>query len=300
MNITIIFNRDSSGDLVVEDSVKTAQAIAKNLASLGHQTELFELKSQKLPRFSADVLFNQAWGIGRHQNSEDQVAKLLEKTGIPYTGADFKAIRLTSDKIKTKKLFQWANILTPKFHIIKDLKFPVIVKPSGEDCSIGVSQNSVYNEPVLVEEYIAGRELNVTVLGDEVLPISEITFGPVFQNKYKIVDFRAKWETNSPEYKQSMSVCPAKLPPALTKKVQSLAFEVFKLTGCRDYARVDFRLSPDETPFVLEINANPAIGPDDGAVRSARAGGYSYSKFLEKIVKLAYARNPKTKRTQSR
>lgn len=294
MRITIIYNQDNSGDAVVDDSIKTAQAIAQNLATLGHQTDLFELKSNKLPKFSADVLFNQAWGVGSDENSEDKVAQLLEKTGISYTGADAKAIRLTGDKIKTKKLLKYANISTPRFQIIKNLRFPLIVKPSQEDCSLGISQSSIYNEPILIEEYIDGRELNVTILGHEVLPISEITFGPTFKNKYKIVDFAAKWEKRTPEYKQTVGVCPAKLPASLSRKIQSLALKVFKLTHGRDLTRIDFRLSSDGTPFVLEVNVNPAIGPEDGAVRSARAGGLSYPKFLEKIVKLAYGRHYQT------
>lgn len=291
MKIIVIYNRDSSGDAVVADSVKTSQAIAKNLAALGYKTALFELKKSLPPLPHCDVYFNQAWGIGSLVG-EDKVADLLEKTGLPYTGATAAAIRLTEDKAKTKKILSSHGLLTPRFQTI-NLHFPVIVKPNAEDCSLGITQQSIFPEPILIEEYIEGRELNATLLGDEVLPISEIIFGPSFKNKYKIVDYDAKWEEKSAACKETPGVCPAKLSSKLRQKVADLAKKAYVITGCRDYARIDFRLAKDGTPYILEVNANPAIGPKDGAVRSAAAAGYSYPKFLEKIVKLAYARSSK-------
>ncbi|MBI4099636.1 ATP-grasp domain-containing protein [Candidatus Microgenomates bacterium] len=314
MKITVVFNQGRTREALTDDSVQTAHAIAAALASLGHQTDLFELKDTNLPKILPDVFFNQAWGVGSDENSEDKVAEFLAATGVSYTGADATAICLTSDKAATKKLLADHNISTPRWQkvtqpdfVLKDLSFPVIVKPDGQDCSLGIDQKSIFTNPagltekvatllkefgesVLVEEYIAGRELNVTVLGNEVLPISEITFGPSFKDKYPIVDYAAKWEVQSASYQETVGVCPAPLSPATRELVAELAKKAFTFTNCRDYARVDFRLDQNEAPYVLEVNVNPAIGPDDGATRSAKAAGLSYAKFLEKVVKLAYAR----------
>ncbi len=328
MTIVIVFNQESTRDskdkenLVADDSVVTAKAIAKNLQSLGHQISLFELTKKSIPelfRMSPDLFFNQAWGIGNDENSEDQVTELLEKTGIIYTGADSKNIRLTGRKSEVKKLLQTKKIVTPAFQLVssknfslnRKLHFPLIIKPDSQDCSLGINQKSVFRsaqriddqveklfdhfkEPVLIEEYISGHELSVTVLGNgqkaEALPISEIVFGHSFANKYKIVDFAAKWEKGTSAYKQTKGVCPARITDRKTKQIQTIARQVFLVTGCRDYARVDFRLSDKNVPYVLEVNTNPAIGPEDGAVRSAKAAGYSYPEFLDKIVREACLR----------
>lgn len=329
MRIIVVFNREEKNssekdieNLVADDSVKTAREIAKNLRSLGHQTKLFELTDKSISNLltlSPDLFFNQAWGIGSDENSEDQVIDLLEKTGVPYTGSDQKTIRLTQNKSQTKILLQTKGITTPnfqkvsqkKFRLSGDLNFPLIIKPDGQDCSLGIDARSIFTSPrgieekvaallshfgesVLIEEYIDGRELNTTILGNgngaKVLPVSEITFGPSFKNKYKIVDFSAKWQVKSRAYRETIGVCPAKLSDKELTLVQDVALKSFMATACHDYARVDIRLSKEGVPYVLEINANPAIGPKDGAVRSARAQGYSYPKFLEKIAQEALGR----------
>lgn len=318
MKVTVVYNRSATANPVTDDSVQTAQAINTALTSLGYDADLFELKDASLPNKLPDVFFNQAWGIGDDENSEDKVVEILESSGIPFTGASATAIRLTGDKAQTKKLLTTAGVPTPKWQtvsqrnfVLNDFSFPVIVKPDGQDCSLGIDQNSIFTSPagvtdkvaallkefsdsVLIEEYVAGREINATVLGDQVLPLSEITFGPSFASQYKIVDYASKWETKSPSFRDTVGVCPADLPAAVTKNIAQLAIKAFELTGGRDFARVDFRLRSDNQPFVLEVNVNPAIGPDDGATRSAHAAGLSYAKFLEKIVQLAYARRRQT------
>ncbi len=328
MKITVVYNRVESLDvgepediLADQDTVKTAQEIASALAVLGHDVNLFELSeknAKELKKLDTDFFFNTAFGIGSAPKSEAEVADLLEKTGKPFSGSDRKAIVLTTDKIATKDILLAADLPTPKFRVFSDgrklnslLKFPLIVKPNGEDCSLGINESSVvrnrknlysqikqleesYGESVLVEEYINGRELNVTILGNgefaEVLPVSEIVFGPCFNNKYKVVDFAAKWEEESASFKETVGVCPAKLKEGIRKKVEEISLEAFNLTGCRDYARVDFRLGKDNIPYILEVNANPAIGHSDGATRSAKAAGYSYAQFLQKIIDIALAR----------
>ena len=329
MNITLIYNlvtsvsRGQPEDILADqDSVKTAEAVAKNLRLAGNEVELLSIDEKNIGHLKerkTDLFFNQAFGINSLPKTEYQVAEALAATGVPYTGSDAKAILLTTDKIATKELLLKNGVPTPKFQRFKncreeinpELAFPLIAKPSNEDCSLGIDSLSVlttkkqaygkiekickaYVEPTLVEEYIPGRELNVSILGNglkaEILPISEIIFGPSFKGKFQVVDFAAKWFEDSVAYRETTGVCPAKLDPAVQKEVEEVAKKAFLLTGCRDYARVDIRLSTDGTPYVLEVNANPGIGPEDGMIRSAKAAGYTYSRFLQQIIDVAKLR----------
>ncbi|MDO8515031.1 MAG: ATP-grasp domain-containing protein [bacterium] len=306
--------------LADEDTVKTAKAIAENLTT-DHDVSLFEVGEENtgdLKKLKPDLFFNNAFGIGSVPKSEVDLANILEDTKIPFTGSPARAIALTTDKVLTKNILMAKNLPTPKFQVFtngeipdKKLRFPLIVKPIAEDCSLGISDSSVvsdekdlmiqvhklretYSEAVMVEEFIEGRELNITVLGNGIhavaLPVSEIIFGKKYPGKYKIVDFNAKWEEATDNYKETNGVCPAELTPEVLENINKISNEAYQLTGCRDFARVDIRLSKDNTPYILEVNANPGIGPNDGAARSARAAGYSYSQFLQKIINVALER----------
>ncbi len=324
MKITVVYNQVETlehGDprdlLADDDTVKTAKAIAEVVRG-----ELFELNENtvgKLKSLETDFFFNNAYGIGSADKSEAEVADFLARTGKPFSGSNSKAIILTDNKIATKETLHAHDLLTPPFQVFPDTntrwdqktKFPLIVKPSSEHCSVGINEKSVvdnpadlydqvayllekYSQPVFAEEYIEGRELNVTVLGNGddavAFPVSEIVFGSSFAGKYKIVDFAAKWEENSVNYKETVGTCPAVLPGDLETKIREAAVAAVKATGCFDYTRVDFRLSEDGQPYILEVNANPAIGPGDGATRSAKVAGYTYPQFLQKIIDVACLR----------
>lgn len=314
MKIVVLYNQvkslavGQSEDLLADqDTVKTAKAIVKNL-KVNHEVSLFEVKEANLKdlrKLKPDVFFNNAFGIGSISKSEVDLAEILEETGVPFTGSGSKAIALTTDKTATKKVVAAVGVPVPGN---SKTNFPLIVKPANEDCSLGINEKAVvknkkeleeqikflektYSEPVLVEEYIDGRELNVSVIGAgknaEVLPISEIIFGPSYKNKPKVVDFAAKWEEKTDSFKETVGVCPAKLPADVENYVKEVALKSFLATGCKNITRVDIRLSKDNIPYVLEVNANPGIGPDDGSTRSARAAGLSYPQFLEKIIQVA-------------
>lgn len=316
MKITILYNRVTAlshgrkEDILADiDTVNTAEAVAKALTTLDHTIDLFELNEKTVPLLNThdtDFFFNNAFGIGDADKSESEVPGLLDKTKKPYSGSGKRALILTTNKIATKEVLVANDLPTAG-----STSFPLIVKPSNEDCSIGISAKSVvntkeeledqikflqetYEEPALIEEYIPGRELNVTVLGNgntaKALPISEIIFGPSFDNKYKVVDFNAKWEEQSGEYKETTGVCPADLPDELTQKIQMLAVKAVAVTNCLDCTRVDFRLDQNLKPYILEVNANPAVGPGDGATRSAKVAGYTYPEFLQAIINAALSR----------
>jgi D-alanine-D-alanine ligase len=185
-----------------------------------------------------------------------------------------------------------------------------LAKPAYEDASVGIDNDSVvnsekdlknriefilfdFNQPALVEEYIDGRELNVAVIGDKtpfVLPISEIDFSEMPIHLHNIVSYQAKWDPNNEAYHKTIPICPAILPPEIERAAKNIALKAFNIMGCRDYARIDIRLSKDNQLYVLEVNPNPDLTEGAGFLRSTEAAGYSYVQTLEAIIKLALAR----------
>ncbi len=188
----------------------------------------------------------------------------------------------------------------------------MIVKPSREDAGIGIETASVvstiaelrkrvrhvieqHDQPALVEEYIDGRELNVGILGNRkpvVFPISEIDMSTLPKQYHRIITYNAKWMKGTDEYEHTKGICPAPLPPALEATIKEMALKAYQVLGGRDYARVDFRLSKENKPYILEVNPNPDISDDAGFARSARAYGYDFDELAGKIVECALERAP--------
>lgn len=327
-HITVLYNDvkelyfgEKEDILADEDTVITAKDIYKTFKNEGYQTDLFEvdeLTVGKIKNLKTDFLFNLCGGIGSIPDSEHEAAKFIAASGIPHSGASSETILLTNDKIKTKELFNKYKIPTPEFFVFKrneDVpprlkKVPFIVKPSNTHCSFGIHNDSVvfsrekllvkageivqkYKNPALVEKYIDGRELNVAMLGNgktvKMLPVSEIIFGRSYQkNKWKIVDFDAKWEEESVNYHETQGICPADLPITAVRKIEKLCLLAYeKMCDNPGYCRFDLRLAKDNRVYFLEINVNPDISNGMGASRSARAAGYNYPAFLKKIVEVS-------------
>jgi D-alanine-D-alanine ligase len=326
MRIGILYNlvdKVESGkeiDKLADNEVlQTASAVKEALEKKGHAASLVRLNGRLeglKKRF--DFIFNLAEGIGGNHLAEPEIALSLKKAGIPFSGADDYALALCMDKARTKKLLQKHEIPTPEFQVFKNpddklkkkLGFPLIVKPAYEDGSIGIELDSVvrnddelrhkvkevlstYNQPALVERFIDGREINVAIIGNRknlyVLPLSEIMFD-FPDNLPKIVSFKAKWVEDSMQYKGTVGKCPAEVPKHLHDKLAEAAKKAFKVTKCKDYARVDFRVKGDEI-YALEVNPNPCINPNGaGFVRSAKAAGYAYDDMINKILELATSR----------
>ena len=300
-------------------------AVRKALLSLGHKVKTLEAKGDLLSLVKAiqssraDLIFNLCEEFIGRTRMEMNIAALLELMEIPFTGSSAIVLGLSQDKGKTKSLFAHCGIPTPAYRVwlsgkdgqVDGLRFPLIVKPLKEDASLGIDNDAVvqniktlrqrvkiihqaYRQPVLVEEYIEGRELNVSIIGNEkpqVLPISEIDFSTMPPEKPKICGYSAKWLEDSQEFVHTVPRCPADLSPKLGKKVLQVSLQAYRTMECRDYARVDIRLSLEGTPFVLEINANPDISPDAGMIRSSRTAGFTYPEFIGRIVELAQARS---------
>ncbi len=267
---------------------------------------------------SPDVIFNFMELYKENSRLEMNIVGMLELLGVPYTGAPPMALSNCQSKVLAKRILNSHGINTARFMLIKkaakrynhNLNYPLIVKPAYEDASVGIENNSIvqdagslrervdyilsiFQQPALVEEFIDGRELNVAVLGDKdpaALPISEIDFSEMPEHLYNIVSYQAKWDPNHEAYHKTIPSCPAELPGRIEKKAKEIAVEAFKIMGCRDYARIDMRLSGDNKLYVLEVNPNPDLTESAGFMRSAEAAGYTYVKTLKKIIGFARER----------
>lgn len=295
------------------------------LNSLGYRTILLNVDSDidRLYNFlrdeRPDLVFNLVESVENEAILEMNVAGVYELLKIPYTGAGPLALGTALHKPRVKEILASHGIRTPRSQVFQPtgrlviepgLKFPLFVKPAQEDASVGISDESVvytsgdlrkrvryifeeFEQPALVEQYIDGRELNVAVLGNRppvAMPISEIDFTGLTPGMHRIVSYEAKWMHGTVAYDGTKGVCPAVLPAGVEARLKGTALRCFELIGCRDYARVDFRLSKDNVPYVLEVNPNPDISDDAGFARSARAHGLAFSETIGKIVESALQR----------
>ncbi|MEK7249486.1 MAG: ATP-grasp domain-containing protein [Bacteroidota bacterium] len=305
--------------------VEEMDDIKEALNSLGFKTNTFNVDSKVdrlisfLQEEKPDLIFNLVECIENEAILEMNVAGLYELFKIPYTGAGPLALGIALNKPRVKEILAANGIRTPQHQVLKvsdkivvkdGMDFPLIVKPSREDASVGISEKSVvyslnelrkqvryvwaeFEQPALVEQFIDGRELNVAVIGNKrpvALPISEIEFSGLNPGMHKIVTYAAKWLNGTVEYEGTNGVCPAPLEQAMEAQLKETALKCYQLIGCRDYARVDFRLSADGVPYVLEVNPNPDISDDAGFARSARAYGFTFPQIIGKIVESALER----------
>lgn len=270
-----------------------------------------------------DVIFNFVEIFKDNSRFEMNIVGLYELMDIPYTGAPALSLANCQNKILAKRLLSTSGIRIPQFFIVPEkssrythkLKYPLLVKPPFEDASVGIENESIvtntkqlkeridyvlkyFASPVLVEEFIEGRELNVAVMGDRrlrVLPISEIDFSEMPNHLHNIVSYQAKWDPHHESYHKTIPICPAPLSKNIEIKAKEIAFKAFKVMGCRDYARVDMRLSKDNRLYVLEVNPNPDITEGAGFMRSAEHAGMTYGQALKRIVQYALSRNSNLK-----
>ncbi|MFH1623800.1 MAG: ATP-grasp domain-containing protein, partial [Pseudomonadota bacterium] len=238
-------------------------------------------------------------------------ASVMELLGIPFSGSPSAALMLTTDKLLTKRLLRARGIRTPKYRSYNNmasffphtLNYPVIVKPRFQDASIGIDQDSIFADgdalrkglpefygrfgPVLVEEYIEGREFNASLLGcplGRVLPIAEIDFSNLPEELYPIVGYRAKWDPESFEYHHTRRTFPEEFPYGLLSNMEKVALDCARLFMLRDYGRVDMRVDSKGKVYVLEINANPCLSPDAGFAAAIHSAGMTYSDFVKILV----------------
>jgi len=328
--VAIVYNEPcpSRYDLVGEKAsvlgiLDEVEAVHQALRKLGYPvirlplTLPLEQAMEKLKTLEVGLVFNLFEGFCGYPDTEAFVPEILSGLGIPYTGSPGAVLKLACDKAKTKALLQASGIdtspcqlLTPETLPLFQLSYPCIVKPSGEDASHGLSEESVVNDSAslekrvtiisnsygggaLVEEFIDGREFNATVLGNSeyiVLPVSEIAYS-LPPGMPRVLTFAAKWEPGSLYFQSTKVICPAQISISDRERIAETTLAVFRMVGCRGYARVDMRLDKERRLNVIEVNPNPDISPGSGAARQAEAGGMTYPQFIEKIVLLALEKN---------
>jgi D-alanine-D-alanine ligase len=271
---------------------------------------------RRIRELKVDVLINLCEEFLGRPQLEANVAAGFEAIGIPFTGNTSKALSICQDKFKAKAILNAFGLPTAKGRLVTsadqkiDIPFPAIVKPNQEDASLGIYQDSVvrdpqalqekvnkiidaYRQPALVEEFIQGREFNVAVLVSDrlqALPVSEIDFSSMPESAPHICSYEAKWFEDHVLYATTPAICPAPIDDTLRDKLHQYALAAFQAMGCRDYARVDFRMGPDGRIAILEVNPNPDTSLDAGFVRALKAAGIDYAEFWSRMIENALRR----------
>ena len=327
-NVAIVYNAyeprpTATGERLSEESVaEMAQQAQEAVRSLGLGTTLVPLQRSllnflnRVKELNPDALVNLCEGYFGRPQWESNVAGIFELLGLTFTGNGAKTLALCQDKFKAKAVLKASGLPTaPAQLMLKgdeplELRFPLIVKPNAEDASLGVYPESVvrdeealrrqvrrcldnYKQPVLVEAFIDGREFNVSVMENgeaKALPVSEIDYSAMPKDMPRILGYDAKWFEDHPLYQKTPPVCPAPVDDGTRARLQGLAEAAFRTMGCRDYARVDFRMDAKGRPFILEVNPNPDISTNAGYARALKAAGIEYAAFWGVMVDNALKR----------
>ena len=286
-----------------EISLKTGDAIATALEARGHRVVRIDVDrrlDETLRKTPIDVAFLALHGT---YGEDGCVQGMLETMGIPYTGSGVLASALAMDKAMSKRVFEREALPTPHWMALEagvpgsaiDTKllggYPLVVKPNAQGSTVGLSivkhpselqpaiaKASEFDSLVLVEQFIEGRELTVPVIGDEAFPIVEI------EPKSGFYDYASKYTKGASAY-----TCPAKLDKELARHVRELAVESSQVLGCRGVTRVDFRLTEDDEPYILEVNTLPGMTPTSLVPMAAAAKGLTYDQLVGRILDLAVA-----------
>ncbi|MFC2149071.1 D-alanine--D-alanine ligase [Candidatus Auribacterota bacterium] len=291
--------------------------VCNALSELGHKAEPVAIYDDpmkfiaSLVDFGPDLAFNLVESVYNNSAYEMNIPGLLELLKIPYTGSPSIALGLCVEKGKAKELLASRGIPTPGFFTARstsdlgklNIDFPLFVKPLHEDGSLGISADSVVSDrdglyeiveklsarygSVLIEKYIDGRELNVSILGNnppKVLPVSEIDYSQMPSGSPKVLTYNAKWINHSEEYIGSKPLCPACISDKTKLLLERYVLDVFELFSLKDYGRVDFRMDKSGNVYVIDINPNPCISVESGFIRSAGVAGYSFTETIGKII----------------
>ena len=253
-----------------------------------------------------DAVFNLCENIGGVSAAEVEVARAIESTGIPMTGADARALGLCRNKDRANARLHEAGVPVPEWTDVRAhgaapawVSFPAIVKPAAEDASVGITQRSFARDaasladaiedaaayaPLLVQRYIEGRELNVGIVGRSVLPIAEIDFSDMPVDAWHAVTYAAKWEYGSAEDVGTHPRCPADISEDLAHRAMQIAIDAVAALDVSGYARVDLRVDADDNVWVVDVNPNPDLAPSAGLARMGRAAGWAYDELVSRIV----------------
>ena len=279
-----------------EVSLSSGKAMFAASAALGYDAISVEFENDILSHLdtlkSVDiVLIALHGGIGEN----GRIQGMFESLGIRYTGSDALSSAICMDKHISKLLAEDVGIATPRWKRIRkgqsiyknEFDYPFVVKPNSEGSTIGltivhnendydsaVEEAFKYDDEILIEEFISGKEITVSIVGEDVLPIIEI------RPEHGLYDYECKYTKGMTEY-----ICPAELNEDLTKRIKQTAFEVYKLLKCRHYGRVDLRLDNNNQHWFLELNTLPGMTDTSLVPKAAKAAGISFEQLIGKIIK---------------
>ncbi|MFO7277612.1 MAG: D-alanine--D-alanine ligase [Pseudomonadota bacterium] len=299
------------------DVITTLRKSGHEVRCLGVLDSLTELR-EVLADWKPDIVFNLLEEFDGIVTYDQHVVAFLELMRQPYTGCNPRGLLLSRDKSLCKQLLAFHRIPTPQFTVFRRgtkvrvprrIKFPLFVKSTVEDASLGIAQASVVEDAVrlkervefvheqvgsdaLVEEYIEGRELYVGVMGNERLtrlPVWEMKFGSMPESLAAIATRKVKWDRKYQARYGIYTEAAKDLPPSVEMRLDKLSRRIYRALGLSGYARMDFRLTESGDIYVLEANANPNLEKAEDFAQSARAAGIPYDELLERIMALGLA-----------
>jgi len=319
---------------VDESAVKlAAAAVVEAVRGYGFQSELIAVQGTDIidvltdvQRQEPDLVFNLCESLNGDARNEVVVPAVLDMLRLPYTGSGPLCLGMCLHKERCKEVLTARGIATPGYRILHsaadvdalaaaDLRFPLFLKLAHEDASIGIEESNVcadvdavrvraaamlerYRMPLVCEEFIAGREVNVTLLGNgdelRVLPLYEIDFRDMPDDRPNIISYAAKWDESHVDYEGTKPVPMKGVTPELAAAIESTARAAFEAMGLADFGRVDLRIDADGTPWVIDVNPNCDLSDDAGFARSARAGGLDYPDLIGRICEVAWNRHART------
>ena len=325
-----LFKKESDFKEVEDDLMEVGNAVKHALETAGHQTIFFDVNEttfEQLRNSDVEFAFNVCERFNGSSLFEPHIASMLELLNIPYTGSGPLTLATCINKVRVKEILMHHGILTPNYQVFysrnkkldPELKFPLIIKPVCMDNSIGITHDAVvhnedelrsrvgyilrtYDQPALVEEFIDGKEITVGILGNgrgaTVLPPLEVVFKDWPADEDTVYSYEAKWLKETEAWGRVSIECPADLPKYQEYRIKRIALQVYDILGCRDYGRIDFRLSKEGVQYVLELNPNPGISPElsedeqpDFIPLAAMKADMSYTELILKIFNEALDRN---------
>ena len=322
--VILLYNLDLSWPQAdTHEIMNLVQNLATGLSKVGHSTQTICLEDDRLEKALAGcdparhIIFNWCEEVPGIPRSSALVARKLEELGFVFTGADSHALQLSQDKPAVKERLSQEHVSTPDWQVYAGAGsrdwdcFPAIVKPAFEHYSCGITHEAVvhtrqelsqrvaqvaetFRQPVLVEDFIDGREFHVSVVGDgklQVFPIAEMDFSAIREDSGRLCTYDSKFNPASSDYQMIQLRLPAVLSIEEKLTLEETAIAAYRATRCRDYARLDIRLR-NGTFYVLDVNPNADISPDTSLALSAQLAGYSHAQFGSLLVNLAAHRHP--------
>lgn len=311
----ILFNQPREGALSDElDVLDQVKFIEKNLIEIGIETCRKGITSNFMDEVASlagnrpDFVFNLVESLNNKGELCYFVPALLNMYSIPYSGNPLEAMFITTSKALTNKILNEKSISCPSSYSPSEYKLlkpghRYIIKPVWEDGSMGITSESVFTyEPghekkfiglddshYIIQDYVDGREFNISILageeGPEVMPPAEMVFRNYGEVRPRIVDFKAKWEADTFEYENTIREFPGeKLDPSLSGKIRAITLQCWYVFGLKGYARIDIRVDKNNNPYVIEVNANPCISPDSGLVAATTEAGIPFTDVVRRII----------------